>query len=180
MPGEVKSLSSSRTHAFSKTVLNSIELLEGLGVAGDAHMGETVKHRSRVAQDPTQPNLRQIHLIAAELLDELNSKGFKVNPGDLGENILTGGIDLLDLWPGAILEFSGGAVIEVTGLRNPCQQIEDFRAGLLAELRPKDSSGAVTLRAGIMGVVRHSGKICTGDTITMGAFTGEKSRLKRV
>ena len=119
-------------HHFSKTPSPSIRLLRGLGVAGDAHMGETVKHRSRVAKDPTQPNLRQVHLIHAELFEEMRAKGFAVAPGDLGENITTSGIDLLALPTGTRLHFGESAVVEITGLRNPCIQIDHLQNGLLA------------------------------------------------
>lgn len=121
----------SPTHDFSKPVLDVIRLLTGLGVEGDAHMGKTVKHRSRVRVDPTQPNLRQVHLIQGELHDELAAAGFIVRPGDLGENVTTRGIDLLGLSTGARLRLGAEAVVEITGLRNPCNQIDGFRQGLL-------------------------------------------------
>ncbi len=119
-------------HHFSKTPSLGIRLLTGLGVAGDAHMGATVKHRSRVRKDPTQPNLRQVHLIHAELFDELRTKGFAVKPGELGENVTTSGIDLLALPAGTRLHLGESAVVEITGLRNPCVQIDDFQQGLMA------------------------------------------------
>src|ERR1700681_2370309 len=119
-------------HHFSKTPSLCIRLLRGLGVAGDAHMGETVKHRSRVAKDPTQPNLRQVHLIHAELFEEMRAKGFAVAPGDLGENITTSGLDLLALPTGTRLHLGPSAVVEITGLRNPCIQIDHFQEGLIA------------------------------------------------
>src|SRR4029079_5210673 len=125
-------VSSCPSHHFSKTPSLSIRLLGGLGVAGDAHQGETVKHRSRVRKDPTQPNLRQVHLIHVELFDELRAKGFVVQPGELGENIITSGVDLLALPTGTRLHLGASAVVEITGLRNPCVQIENFQKGLLA------------------------------------------------
>src|SRR5262249_11823141 len=121
----------SASHNFSKRPVLSIRLIAGLGVEGDAHAGETVKHRSRVARDPTQPNLRQVHLIHAELHDELNAAGFTVGPGDLGENITTRGLDLLALPTGTLLRIGEAAVIKITGLRNPCIQLDRFQQGLM-------------------------------------------------
>src|SRR5688500_17492392 len=109
-------------HSFSKAPQARILLVAGLGVEGDAHQGSTVRHRSRVARAPTQPKLRQVHRIHAELRDELRAAGFTVNPGDLGENVTTRGIDLLGLPVGARLRLGTEAVVEVTGLRNPCAQ----------------------------------------------------------
>jgi MOSC domain-containing protein YiiM len=154
-------------HGFSKQVANEgIVLLAGLGVEGDAHCGETVKHRSRVAVDPAQPNLRQVHLIHAELLNELAGRGFAVAPGDLGENILTRGLDLLGLSTDTLLRI-GGAAIEVTGLRNPCAQIERFQPGLLAAVLGRDAAGALVRKCGIMGIVREGGRVCAGDAIVV-------------
>ena len=127
--GSVVAVSLRAGHHFSKTPSLGIRLLTGLGVAGDAHMGETVKHRSRVRKDPTQPNLRQVHLMHAELFGELRAKGFVVQPGDLGENITTSGIDLLALPTGTRLHLGASAVVEITGLRNPCIQIDHFQKG---------------------------------------------------
>lgn len=125
----VTAVSRSAAHSFSKTVQLGIRLLAGLGVEGDAHSGKTVKHRSRVARDPSQPNLRQVHLIHAELHEELAAAGFSVQPGDLGENVTTRGVDLLALPAGARLHLGYTAVVEVTGLRNPCKQLDDFQEG---------------------------------------------------
>lgn len=164
-------------HGFSKpTAAEGIMLIAGRGVAGDAHCGETVKHRSRVAVDPTQPNLRQVHLIHAELLDELADKGFAVAAGDLGENILTRGIDLLGLATGTLLQI-GEAEIEVTGLRNPCAQIERFRAGLLAAVLDKAADGALIRKCGVMGVVLTGGMVRSGDTVTARPPRGERRPL---
>ena len=127
MNAVVVAVSSNPVHEFSKSVRGSIKLIEGLGVAGDAHLGETVKHRSRVARDPGQPNLRQVHLIHTELLDALRADGFDVDVGQMGENVSTRGLDLLGLPTGARLRLGEDAVIEVTGLRNPCKQLNDFR-----------------------------------------------------
>lgn len=162
----VIAVASDRTHRFSKTRAERIELLAGLGVAGDAHAGETVKHRSRVRADPTQPNLRQVHLIHAELHDKLADSGFAVAPGDLGENIVTRGIDLLALPIGTRLCI-GGAVIELTGLRNPCAQIEAFRPGLLAQVLEKRADGTLVRKCGVMGVVIAGGTVAPGDAIAV-------------
>ncbi|MGW5052786.1 MOSC domain-containing protein [Actinokineospora sp. NPDC004072] len=151
-------------HRFSKAVVPEITLLAGLGVEGDAHAGVTVRHRSRVAADPTQPNLRQVHLTPAELFDEVAAAGFAVEPGELGENITTRGIDLLALPTGALLRIGGDAVVEVTGLRNPCAQIDGFQPGLLKQVVRREG-GRVVRKAGIMGVVREGGRVEPGDGI---------------
>ena len=157
---------SSRTgHHFSKTPSLSIRLLTGLGVAGDAHMGETVKHRWRVRKDPTQPNLRQVHLMQAELFDELRAKGFVVQPADLGENVTTAGVDLLALPTGTRLHLGDTAVIEITGLRNPCVQIDRFQKGLMAATLDRDAGGNLVRKAGIMSVVICGGDVRPGDAI---------------
>src|SRR5882757_10699174 len=152
-------------HHFSKTPSLSIRLLTGLGVAGDAHMGETVKHRSRVRKDPTAPNLRQVHLMHAELFDELRVKGFDVKPGDLGENITTSGIDLLALPAGTRLHLGASAAVEVTGLRNPCVQIDTFQKGLLAATLDTDDAGNLIRKAGIMSIVLSDGDVRPGDAV---------------
>src|ERR1700710_3202910 len=151
--GSVVSVSSRIGHHFSKTPSLSIRLLKGLGVAGDAHMGETVKHRSRVRKDPTQPNLRQVHLMHTELFDELRAKGFIVQPGDLGENVTTSGIDLLALPTGTRLHLGETAVVEMTGLRNPCIQLDRFQQGLMAATLDNDAAGNLIRKAGIMSMV---------------------------
>ncbi len=165
MDGVVTAVSCSATHDFSKGNRESIRLLAGLGVEGDAHAGETVKHRSRVAQDPTQPNLRQVHLIHSELHEELRSRGFSVYAGDMGENITTHGVDLLGLPTGARLHIGESAVVEVTGLRNPCPQLDKFQPGLLAAVLDRDADGNLIRKAGIMGVVLAGGAVRPGDTI---------------
>jgi MOSC domain-containing protein YiiM len=154
-----------RGHQFSKTPALSIRLLTGLGIAGDAHMGETVKHRSRVRKDPTQPNLRQVHLMHAELFDELRGKGFAVQPGDLGENVTTSSVDLLALPRGTRLHLGATAVVEVTGLRNPCVQIDGFQKGLMAATLDKDARGNLIRKAGIMSIVRADGDVRPGDAV---------------
>jgi MOSC domain-containing protein YiiM len=165
MTASVSAVCRSGEHSFSKAVVTYIRLLEGLGVENDAHQGRTVKHRSRVAKDPTQPNLRQVHLIHRELLDELAGKGFAVLPGEMGENITTQGIDLLGLPIGARLAIGAEAVVEVTGLRNPCGQIETFRNGLLSAVLDRDGSGAIVRKAGVMGIVVAGGIVRAGDGI---------------
>jgi MOSC domain-containing protein YiiM len=155
------------THAFTKPVLPRIRLLAGLGVEGDAHLGVTVKHRSRVAKDPTQPNLRQVHLIHGELIEELVAAGFRVAPGAMGENVTTRGLDLLGLPRGARLRLGAEAVVEVTGLRNPCLQLDRFQAGLMAATLDRDADGNLVRKAGVMAVVLAGGEVAPGDPITV-------------
>ncbi len=150
-------------HRFSKAPTEEITLLVGLGVQGDAHAGVTVQHRSRVAGDPTQPNLRQVHLIDAELFAELREQGFEVSPGQLGENITTTGLALLGLPRGTHLRVGRQAVVEVTGLRNPCAQINAFRSGLLSFVVGRDEDGGVVRKSGVMGVVISGGPVRPGD-----------------
>ncbi|MEX0941065.1 MAG: MOSC domain-containing protein [Pseudomonadales bacterium] len=176
----VRSVSLSESHTFTKKIVDSIELLEGLGVKGDAHCGETVKHRSRLAKDPTQPNLRQVHLIHSELLDELAEQGRFVACADLGENVTTSGIDLLGLCRGARLLFSQGPIIELTGLRNPCAQIESFQKGLLSAVLDRDSSGQIVRKAGVMGIVIRGGQIQAGDRIDVQLPDGPPLKLEKV
>ena len=152
-------------HTFNKAPDAFIRLLAELGVEGDAHMGVTVKHRSRVARDPTQPNLRQVHLIHAELHEELERAGFAVAAGDMGENITTRGIDLLALPTGTRLRLGDLAVVEVTGLRNPCVQLDQFQPGLMAAVLDKDADGQLVRKAGIMSIVLKGGEVMPGDTI---------------
>ncbi len=165
MSAIVTAVSCSPTHSFSKPNRNCIRLLAGLGVEGDAHLGTTVKHRSRVKKDPSQPNLRQVHLIHAELHDELKASGFDVSAGDMGENVTTRGIDLLSLPAGARLQIGEAAVIEVTGLRNPCVQIDRFQKGLMKAVLDKDEQGNLIRRSGIMGIVLEGGEVKPGDAI---------------
>ncbi len=167
-------------HAFSKPLRAEIRLLEGLGVEGDAHCGATVRHRSRVARDPTQPNLRQVHLIQAELFEELATKGYSVGPGQLGENITTQGLQLLALPRGTLLRLGADAVVEVTGLRNPCVQIDGFATGLMAATLARDSDGGLIRKAGVMAVVRKSGTVLPGDAIVVAEPAGARSALQVV
>jgi hypothetical protein len=173
----VTSVSRNEVYSFTKPARDEIILLAGLGVQGDIHAGTTVKHRSRVRADPTQPNLRQVHLIHGELHDELREQGFDVSPGALGENVTTRGIDLLGLPRGTVLRFGapsrvspeedGRAAVEITGLRNPCEQINTFRTGLLKQVLGRDADGNLVRKAGIMGVVLHGGPIRPGDPVTV-------------
>ncbi|MBZ6078645.1 MOSC domain-containing protein [Microvirga puerhi] len=165
MDAIIEAVSSHPIHAFSKPTRGRIRLLAGLGVEGDAHAGTTVKHRSRVARDPMQPNLRQVHLIHAELHDELRAKGFHVSAGDMGENITTRGIDLLGLPVGTRLLLGGQAVVEVTGLRNPCVQIDRFQKGMMAAVLDHDDKGNLVRKAGIMGIVLAGGDVMPGDRV---------------
>jgi MOSC domain-containing protein YiiM len=179
MAGRVVAVARDGAHGFSKRVVPRIDLLAGLGVEGDAHAGVTVQHRSRVAVDPSQPNLRQVHLIALELLDEMSAAGFALVPGALGENVTTAGIDLLALPRGTVLAFPGGAAVTVTGLRNPCAQIEAFRTGLLARLVLR-SDDTLIRRAGIMGTVAAGGPVMPGDAIAVHLPPGPHLPLERV
>jgi MOSC domain-containing protein YiiM len=167
MGGAVSAVSSNGVYSFTKPNRRSITLLEGLGVEGDVHAGVTVKHRSRVLRDPSQPNLRQVHLIHEELFEEVREAGFEVGPGALGENVTTRGIDLLGLPTGTLLRLGDEAVVEVTGLRNPCLQIDGFRTGLLKEVVRRDADGAVRRKAGIMSVVLTGGVVRPGDPVTV-------------
>lgn len=167
MSGRVIAVAADGRHRFSKRPAKRILAVAGLGIAGDAHNGVTVQHRSRVKADPTQPNLRQVHLIHAELFDELAGRGFSVGPGDLGENIATAGIDLLNLPTGTLLRVGVEVELEVTGLRNPCAQIEAFQPGLLAAVLGRMPDGTLIRKAGVMSVVRRGGAIAPGDAIAV-------------
>jgi MOSC domain-containing protein YiiM len=165
MTGIVTAVSCSATHSFSKPNAGSIRLVAGLGVEGDAHQGVTVKHRSRVARDPTVPNLRQVHLMHAELFQELRQSGFAVSAGQMGENVTTSGVDLLGLPTGTRLHLGAEAVVEVTGLRNPCRQLDNFQPGLMAATLDRDPDGNLVRKAGIMGIVLAGGEVKEGDAI---------------
>ncbi len=154
-------------HRFSKQPAPELTLIAGQGVEGDAHCGVTVKHRSRVARDPSQPNLRQVHLMAAELLEEVTAKGLPVAPGEMGENVTLRGLDLLSLPRGTRLHFGADVVLELMGLRNPCAQIDAFRPGLLAEMLPRGADGQVIRRAGVMAIVLNGGVMRVGDAVTV-------------
>ncbi|MEV4193134.1 MOSC domain-containing protein [Streptomyces toxytricini] len=180
MRGRVTAVSSNATYSFTKPNRDAITLLTGLGVEGDVHAGVTVKHRSRLAQDPTRPNLRQVHLIHEELFAELAGEGHEVTPGDLGENITTSGIDLLGLPAGTLLRIGDSAVLEVTGLRNPCLQIDRFQDGLLKHVVGRDADGTVIRKAGIMGIVKEGGVVRPGDPIEAELPAGPHRPLGRV
>jgi MOSC domain-containing protein YiiM len=165
MSGVVIAVSRSATHTLIKPNQDSIRLLAGLGVECDAHLGVTVKHRSRVARDPSQPNLRQVHLMHAELHDELQAAGFAVSAGQMGENVTTRGVDLLGLPAGTRLRLGDTAVVEVTGLRNPCEQLEQIQPGLMAATLGRDENGGLIRKAGVMGIVLVGGEVRRGDSI---------------
>ncbi|QYR22972.1 MOSC domain-containing protein [Paenibacillus sp. sptzw28] len=178
--GEVLSVSRNATHSFSKQTFEAIRLLAGLGVEADAHMGKSVKHRSRVAQNPNQPNLRQVHLLHSELFDELRDAGFHVEFGQLGENITTRGINLLGLPTGTKLYIGKIAVIEITGLRNPCVQIDNFQTGLLSAVLDHDQYGNLVRKAGVMGIVLTGGEVRAGDPIRVSLPAEPFRPLERV
>jgi MOSC domain-containing protein YiiM len=180
MSAQVLAVHKSAVHAFSKQPMPSVKLIAGLGVEGDAHNGVTVKHRSRVARDPSQPNLRQVHLVHAELLAELIAQGFPVSPGSIGENITTRGIDLLALPQGTELHLGAEAVVIVTGLRNPCAQLDAFSPGLMGAVLDRTPDGQLIRKAGIMGVVQVGGQVSPGDSIRVVVPVGAKLPLRPV
>jgi len=167
MQARVVAVHASTVHGFSKFEEDRIVLVEGQGVEGDAHAGATVKHRSRVARKPQQPNLRQVHLLHAELFDELLPRGFPVFPGEMGENITTRGLDLLSLPAGTRLRLGAAAELMLTGLRNPCKQIDHFQPGLMAAVLDRDAEGRTVRKAGVMAVVTAGGSVAAGDAITV-------------
>lgn len=179
-PASVQAVHLSARHGFSKQPSGQVHLVAGLGVDGDCHAGAQVQHRSRVRRDPTQPNLRQVHLVAGELLDELAAAGHAVAPGDLGENVTTRGLDLLALPTGTTLRLGGTAMLSLTGLRNPCRQIEAFSTGLLAQVAHRDADGAVVRRAGVMAVVVLGGPVAAGDVVEVALPPGEPVPLAPV
>lgn len=167
-------------HGPGKANQPVIRLIAGLGVEDDVHAGVTVKHRSRVARDPTQPNLRQIHLIHAELFDELALAGFPITPGAMGENITTRDVDLLGLPAGALLCLGDQAVVEITGLRNPCSQLDDMQPGLMRACLGRDADGGSLRKAGVMGVVVQGGEVRPGDPIAIRPPPEPYARLRPV
>ena len=173
-------VSRSPTHSLSKANREVIVLAAGLGVEGDAHRGERVRHRSRVARDPTQPNLRQVHLIHAELFDELSAAGFETSAGQMGENVTTRGLDLLGLPAEAKLRLGDSAVVEVTGLRNPCVQLDGLRPGLMAATLGRDGNGELVRKAGVMAVVLAGGEVRPGDAVRVELPDGPRVPLKPV
>lgn len=173
-------MSRSDAYTFSKPTAAAIRLVAGIGVDGDVHAGKLVKHRSRVRRDPSAPNLRQVLLMHDELHEELRAEGFDVGAGKLGENITTRGLDILGLSKGTLLRLGDRAIVEVTGLRNPCQQIEDFRAGLLKRVLQRAPDGSVVRLAGIMSVVRSGGDVRPGDPIHVELPAGRHEALQPV
>ncbi len=180
MNAKVQLVFKSDTHTMQKFQQPNIQLLEGLGVEGDAHMGVTVKHRSRVAADPTQPNLRQVHLIHSELHDELRAGGFAIEAGQMGENITTRGIDLLSLPKGTKVFLGETAMLEITGLRNPCRQLDGLQDGLMNAVLDRDEAGNLIRKAGIMGVVLVGGEVKPGDELRVELPPLPHRRLERV
>jgi MOSC domain-containing protein YiiM len=180
MPLRVIAVASSPSHTFSKVVQPAITVVAGLGIQGDAHCGVTVKHRSRVARDPTQPNLRQVHLIHSELFAELRAQGFKVEPSQLGENITTEGIDLLGLPEGTELQIGEEVILQLTGLRNPCEQLNQFQPGLMAALVHRAQDGSLVRKAGVMSVVVAGGQVRPGDDVRISLPAQPHRALERV
>lgn len=176
----VTSVSKSDAHTFSKFNCDKIILLKGLGVEGDVHMGEKVKHRSRVSKNPNQPNLRQVHLIHSELFDELKEKGFSIQEGQIGENITTKGIELLTLPRDTILKIGKTVKIKLTGLRNPCKQLNSIKNGLMKAVLDKDSNGNIVRKAGVMGIVLEGGEVKMGNEITFELPPKPYMNLERV
>jgi MOSC domain-containing protein YiiM len=167
MSGEVVAVSASARHGVTKPGRAWILLVAGHGVEGDAHAGATVRHRSRRRRAPELPNLRQVHLLHAELHDELRAAGFALAPGQMGENVTTRGIDLLALPAGALLRLGDAAVVEVTGLRDPCRQLDGIAPGLMKATLERTPDGGLVRKAGIMGVVREGGEVRAGDPIAV-------------
>lgn len=180
MTATILAVHRSGSHSFSKFAEDCVTLVPGLGVQGDAHSGATVRHRSRVARDPSQPNLRQVHLLHAELFDELMDAGFAVWPGDLGENLTTRGVDLLGLATGTRLHVGDSAVLELTGLRNPCSQLDRFQRGLMAAVLDRDAAGNLVRKAGVMAVVVAAGEVRPGDAIRVEPPAGSGRPLEPV
>jgi MOSC domain-containing protein YiiM len=176
----VVGVSSKETHGVRKVPREAVTLVAGHGVEGDYHAGAFVRHRSRAAKDPRQPNLRQVHLMHAELFDELAPLGIAVRPGDMGENITTRGLPILDLAPGSRLHLGESAVVEITGCRNPCAQLNDVDGRLLAQVAQKAADGSIIRKAGIMGVVIAGGVVRPGDAIRVEVPEGAAGRLQPI
>lgn len=177
---QILAVSRKRSHGIAKTNVDVIRLIAGHGVEDDAHFGTTVQHRSRVAKNLDQPNLRQVHLVHAELLDALGEHGFAVSPGDMGENITTRGIGLLALPEGTELALGDTARIRITGLRNPCKQLNGHAPGLMNAVLDRDADGVLVRKAGIMAVVLEGGEVRPGDAIAVHMPEGERRRLQSV
>jgi hypothetical protein len=180
MHGIVEAVAKAPRHQLGKRISDEILLFAGSGVGGDAHAGVTVKHRSRARVNPDLPNLRQVHLIHGEFIDELVSKGFAVAPGAMGENVTTRGLPLLDLPRGARLLLGDSAVIELTGLRNPCIQLERLQTGLMEAALGRDANGRLIRKAGVMAIVIAGGTVRPGDSIGVELPAGPQLRLEPV
>lgn len=182
LTGAVVAVHRAAEYQFSKDTHDSISLLAGLGVEGDAHLGSTVQHRSRVAKDPNQPNLRQVHLVMSELLDEVRAAGHEIVPGQIGENVTTRGIDLIGLPVGSVLRLGDDALVALTGLRNPCPQIKNIGDGVLKMMfvDDPDEPGKKIGRTGVMGVVLSGGTVSTGDAIDVRYPAGPHTPMHKV
>lgn len=180
MTGTIVAVSASPAYTMIKPNQPSIRLIEAFGVEGDVHAGVTVKHRSRVARDPAAPNRRQVHLIHAELHDELREVGLAVLPGQMGENVTTRGIDLLALPLGTRLRLGGQAIVEVTGLRNPCRQLDGIAPGLMAATLARAADGSLMFKAGVMAIVVTGGEVRPDDAIEAEMPAGERRALEAV
>jgi len=178
--GRVVAVSRAAHHRFSKAGQLAIRLKAGLGIEGDAHAGHTVQHVWQRRRQPQAPNLRQVHLFPLEMLEDLRRRGFAVGPGDLGENVTTCGIDLIALPARSRLVFVGGAAVEVTGLRDPCRQLDRFAPGLMQALLDRAGDGTVLRKAGIMAIVIAGGDIRPGDAITVQPPDGPHEPLRPV
>jgi hypothetical protein len=178
--GVVESVHRNAAHALGKPACFGIRLVAGVGVAGDAHSGAAVQHRSRVARDPVQPNLRQVHLIAAELHDELSARGYPVGPGEMGENVTTRHLDLLALPAGTRLRLGTTAVVELTGLRNPCRQLDGLHPGLMGAVLDRAPDGSLVRRAGVMAIVLVGGEVRAGDPVEVELPVGPHVALEPV
>lgn len=176
----VVAVSSSQTRGVRKQTRAALDVIAGLGVAGDIHAGLEVRHLARIRKDPTQPNLRQVHLIHEELLNELSERGFWIGPGDMGENVLTRGIDLLALPTGSRLEIGPTVELEVTGLRNPCSALNQVAHGLLGAVVSKNAEGETVRKSGIMAIVIRGGTVRPGDRIVSHLPRGEYVPLRPV
>jgi MOSC domain-containing protein YiiM len=177
MPAIVTTVSRSDGHTFTKSNVPLIRLVAGLGVEGDAHYGSKVQHVSHARKTPDAPNLRQVHLMHEELFEELRAGGFEVRPGAIGENVTTRGLDLLALPTGARLQLGNRALVEVTGLRNPCRQIDAFAKGLTAAVLARDPDGGLIRKAGVMAIVVEGGDVRPGDAITVQLPAGQHRPL---
>jgi MOSC domain-containing protein YiiM len=176
----VVAVSRRAAHAPGKERVDAIRLVAGLGIEGDAHAGEKVKHRYDARRDPNRPNLRQVHLIGAELLDELGERGYSIGPGELGENVTVRGLDLTALPTGARLRLGAGAVVELTGTRNPCRTLEKVAKGLMKATLGRDAQGNAILRSGVMGVVVAGGEVAAGDEVVVELPAGPRKPLAPV